>query len=129
MNREKLEIDGGRREITNVINERRDSLKQAEDKLTQAKFRTEQIGMQRSQLLERMQEDYNIDIGSLDEFEADGEAFNENTEREEIDSEISELRKKLGKIGSVNLEALNELEELEARYNQQTNHSSLFRAR
>ena len=117
MNREKLEIDGGRREITNAINERRDSLKQAEDKLTQAKFRTEQIGLQRTQLLERMQEDYNIDLGSLDEFEAYSESFDENAEREEVDREISDLRKKIGKIGSVNLEALNELEELEARYN------------
>jgi chromosome segregation protein len=117
MSKQRLEIDGQRREITNVINERRDALKQAEDKLTQGRFRIEQIGLQRQQLLERMQEDYDIDIASLDEFEAPGEEFDENAQREEIDSEISELRKKLGQIGSVNLEALNELEELEARYN------------
>ena len=117
MSRERLEIDGQRREITNVINQRRDALKQAEDKLTQGRFRIEQIGMQREQLLERMREDYDVDIASLDEFEAPGEEFDENAEREEIDREISDLRKKLGQIGSVNLEALNELEELEARYN------------
>ena len=64
-----------------------------------------------------MQEDYDIDIGTLDEFETNGEAFDENAQREEIDSEISDLRKKLGQIGSVNLEALDELEELETRYN------------
>lgn len=117
MNRERLEVDGSRREVTNAINERRSSLKQAEDKLTQAKFRKEQIDLQRTQLLERMREDYDIDIASLDEFESPGEEFDENAQREEIDSEISNLRKKLGQIGSVNLEALNELEELEARYN------------
>ena len=117
MNRERLEADGQRREIANAINERRSLLKAAEDKLTQSKYRTEQIELQRSQLLERMQEDYDIDIASLDEFESDGEAFDENAERAEIDSEISDLRKKLGQIGNVNLEALNELEELEARYN------------
>ncbi len=117
MSRQRLEVDGQRREITNLINERRDSLKQAEEKLTQGRFRIEQIGLQRSQLLERMQEDYDIDIATLDEFEAPGEEFDEHAEREEIDQEITDLRKKLGQIGSVNLEALNELEELEARYN------------
>ena len=117
LNKERLEIDGGRREITNLINDRRNLLKQAEDKLTQSKYRTEQIKLQRDQLLERMREDYDIDIASLEEFEPDGEAFDENAQRKEIDSEISDLRKKLGQIGSVNLEALNELEDLEARYN------------
>ena len=117
LNKERLEIDGGRREITNLINDRRNLLKQAEDKLTQSKYRTEQIKLQRDQLLQRMREDYDIDIASLEEFEPDGEAFDENAQRKEIDNEISDLRKKLGQIGSVNLEALNELEELEARYN------------
>ena len=78
MNKERLEVDGHRREITNAINGRRDSLKQAEDKLTQARFRIEQIELQRKQLLERMQEDYNIDIASLNEFEAPDEEFDEN---------------------------------------------------
>jgi chromosome segregation protein len=117
MNRERLEIDGQRREITNVINERRDQLKLAEDKLTQSKYRTEQIELQRNQLLERMREDYDIDIATLEEFDAAETDFDENAEREEVDREIADLRKKLGQIGNVNLEALNELEELEARYN------------
>ena len=117
LNRERLEIDGQRREVTDVIGQRRDLLKKAEDKLTQSKYRTEQIELQRSQLLDRMREDYDIDIASLDEFEATSVDFDENAQREEIDSEISKLRKQLGQIGSVNLEALDELEELEARYN------------
>ena len=36
--------------------------------------------------------------------------------RDEIDKEISELRRKLSSIGSVNLDALQELEDLESRY-------------
>ena len=117
LNRERLEIDGQRREIATAINERRNLLKLSEDKVNQGKIRIEQIGMQRSQLLERMQEDYDIDLESFDSFEMLEEDFDEQQEREQVDTEIAELRKKLGKIGSVNLEALSELEELEARYN------------
>jgi chromosome segregation protein len=118
LNREKLELDGQRREITNTINQRRDLLRQSEDKLNQAKLRTEQIAMQRGQLLERMQEDYDIDLESLESFEAnEEEELDLENERQEIDREIADLRKKLGQIGSVNLDALNELEELESRYN------------
>lgn len=117
LNREKLELDGQRREITNAINQRRDLLRQSEEKLNQGKLRTEQIAMQRTQLLERMQEDYDIDLETLESFEASDEEFDFENERQEIDSEIADLRKKLGQIGSVNLDALNELEELESRYN------------
>jgi len=117
LNRKRLELDGQRREISGAIDQRRSELKLADDKINQSKLRIEQIGMQRNQLLERMQDDYDIDIGSLDSFEVPDEDFDDEKERAEIDNEISELRKKLGQIGSVNLEALDELEELEKRYN------------
>ena len=37
-------------------------------------------------------------------------------EREQIDTEIESLRRKVNSIGAVNLDALNELEELEVRF-------------
>ena len=117
LNRKRLELDGQRREISGTIAERRSQLKLAEDKINQSKIRIEQIGMQQTQLLERMQDDYDIDIGTMDSFEMPDEDFDAAIDREEIDQEISALRKKLGQIGAVNLEALDELEELEKRYN------------
>jgi len=75
-------------------------------------MRIEQLNMQREQLAQRMEEDYGIDIASAEAPPTDQEI----EERDKIDSEISELRKKIGGIGSVNLDSLQELEELESRY-------------
>ena len=40
----------------------------------------------------------------------------EELQRDSIDTEIADLRKKIGHIGAVNLDALSELEDLESRY-------------
>lgn len=109
---ERLEVDSQRRKNTTELKAFRDQLRIAEDKVHQSKMRIEQLNMQRTQLAERMEEDYGIDIASVTEEPSDQEL----EERSKVDSEITDLRKKIGNIGSVNLDSLQELEELESRY-------------
>ena len=110
----RLKVDTERRELSEGLKQQRDELRIAQDKVHQAKMRIEQLNMQRSQLAERMEEDYGIDIATAEEFEPPTEEQIE--ERDKIDTEITDLRKKIGNIGSVNLDALQELEDLEGRY-------------
>ena len=109
---DRLEIDSQRRKQSGELTSQRDQLRLAQDKAHQSKMRIEQINMQREQLAQRMEEDYGIDIASAEA----PPTMEEIAEREKIDAEISELRKKIGGIGSVNLDSLQELEELEGRY-------------
>jgi chromosome segregation protein len=57
-------------------------------------------------------EDYQIDVAAMEAAETPEQA----EDREKVDTEIGELRQKIGSIGNVNLQALTELEELETRY-------------
>ena len=67
---------------------------------------------ERRTLAERIQEDYGIDLA-----EASKEPTpEEQQEREEVEHEINELRRKLNGIGAVNTDALHELDDLEARF-------------
>lgn len=109
---DRLEVDAQRRKLATELNSQRDQLRATQDKIHQSKMRVEQLNMQREQLAERMQDDYGIDISAVEETPSDEEL----EQREQIDSEITDLRKKIGSIGSVNLDALKELEELEGRY-------------
>ena len=109
---ERLEVDANRRKLATELNSQRDQYRTAQDKIHQSKMRIEQLTMQREQLAEKMQDDYGIDIASVEETPTEEEI----AQREEIDTEISDLRKKIGSIGSVNLDALQELEDLESRY-------------
>jgi chromosome segregation protein len=62
-------------------------------------------------LLERMREDYNIDLEAIQEAPASDER-----PRPEIEEEIASLRKKINSVGAVNLDALEEIDDLEARH-------------
>ena len=108
----RLEVDSKRRENATGLRGFRDELRMAEEKVHQSQMRIEQLNMQRTQLAERMEEDYGIDIGSVTDEPTDQDI----AERDKVDSEITDLRKKIGGIGSVNLDSLQELEELEGRY-------------
>ena len=112
LSRQRLEFDENRREFTLQLSAKRDELRQTQDRLHQAEMRTEQIMMQREQLAERMQDDYGINLAEIEEEPTDEEI----AQREQVDAEITDLRKKIGTIGSVNMDALLELEELEERY-------------
>src|SRR5690606_14920442 len=56
---------------------------------------------------------YGIDITAVESTETEDEA----REREAIDEEIAQLRRKLNNVGAVNLDALAEVEEIEQRFN------------
>ena len=71
-----------------------------------------EIRHQRDALAERMQEDYGIDMLQLTE-SVDTEL---DEERESVEAEITDLRRKIDAIGNVNLDALEELEGLESRH-------------
>ena len=74
---------------------------------------------QRSRVLERLQDDYQIDpdaplpTPAATDFE--GEPIEVPSARDELDTAIDEVRRKLSSIGSVNLEALAEAEALAGR--------------
>jgi len=112
--KERTEIDTTRREMNLELTAKRDALRQAQDKAHQVKLQIEQLTMQQKQLAERLEEDYGIEISAADiELSLTAE---EELQRDSIDKEIADLRKKIGHIGAVNLDALSELEDLESRY-------------
>ena len=120
LTKQRTEADAQRRKVALELTAKRDSLRLIEEKAHQAKLQIDQLSMQRQGLAERLQEDYGIEIASseIDETLTSLTSLNEEDleKREELDAEISQLRKKLGQIGSVNLDALAELEDLESRY-------------
>ena len=71
-----------------------------------------EIRHQRDALAERMQEDYGLDMRELTQ----GENAELEEERESVEVEIADLRRKIDAIGNVNLDALEELEGLESRH-------------
>jgi chromosome segregation protein len=76
---------------------------------------SERIRRDRDSMAERLLEDYGI---AVDELEDVGElSLEEQEEREAVNQEISDLRRKITNLGSVNMDALDELTDLETRYN------------
>ena len=112
-NKSRLETDSQRRELLKSLHTERDKLRKSEDALHQNDLEKNQLVMQREQMANRLEEDYGIEISML---EQQPETETEIAERDKIDDEITQLRKKIGSIGSVNLDALAELEDLEGRY-------------
>ena len=91
-------------------------LRRRSQKLDEAQHRQElaaaDLQHERRTLAERIQEDYGIDLA-----EAGKEpTAEEQQEREEVEQEINELRRKLNSIGAVNTDALHELDDLETRF-------------
>jgi chromosome segregation protein len=89
----------------------REEMRTVEGQIHERDLAANEIRVQRTSLVERLQEDYDIDLATL-EHEPSEE---ERRQRAEVDVEIAELRRKINGIGNVNLDALEELESLEAR--------------
>jgi chromosome segregation protein len=68
---------------------------------------------QRDTLVQRLQEDYQIDLTDL--YATTGAATPQAASPQEANAEIEELRRKLSRLGAVNLDSLSELSDLETR--------------
>ncbi|MEK6239321.1 MAG: chromosome segregation protein SMC [Planctomycetales bacterium] len=91
----------------------RDKLRKREDGVHALDLKMNELRHQRAALVDRLKEDYDVDVAQLDHEPTE----EESARREETEQEIESLRNKLSKLGSVNLEALRDLEELENRFN------------
>jgi len=71
-----------------------------------------EVRHQRNTLTDRLREDYGIEIAEYENAPTEEELH----EREEIEREIADLRRKINNVGAVNIDALDELNELEDRF-------------
>jgi chromosome segregation protein len=98
--------------LNDQLNQVRHQLKKIEDKQHKRELAAGEVRHQRATLVERLAEDYGIQIAELA-----GQAEHEEPEqREAVEEEIASLRRKISNIGAVNMEALDELDELEQRF-------------
>jgi chromosome segregation protein len=67
---------------------------------------------QRTTLADRLREDYAVELSELEQTPTDEELH----QREAVEHEIADLRRKINLMGGVNLDALAELDELETRH-------------
>src|SRR5262249_23178250 len=104
-----------RQEAASAAGQSRGRLRQVTERLQSQELAANELRLQLAALADRVREDYGIELAALEHAPAD-EAQAEVAHREQIEAEISELRRKLSGLGNVNLEALEELDELEARF-------------
>ncbi len=89
----------------------REQLQRLQAELHQQQLGASEIKHQRTTLVERIREDYELDLAALfKEYQPDP-----LLDRDAIQQEMQELRRKITSLGNVNLEALSELQELETR--------------
>jgi chromosome segregation protein len=108
--RERLQVE--KRELAAALQTLRRRSQKLDEQIHQKELVVGNLQHERRTLAERIREDYGIDLA-----EAGNESsIEEQQEREEVEAEIDELRRKLNNIGAVNMEALNELDDLETRF-------------
>jgi chromosome segregation protein len=103
-----------RQEIQERVRQDRSQLTQLQSQQHQLDVATNKLRHQRQTLVERMQDDYGIDLATAGELES---TSGEISERTAVEAEITQLRDQLNQLGSVNLDSLDELDELESRFN------------
>ena len=90
----------------------RGRIHQVEEHLHALDLEASQVQHERSTLAARLREDYGIELAEV-EHPAGAE---DQHERESVQQEIEDLRRKITNLGNVNLEALEELDQLEQRF-------------
>lgn len=101
-----------RKELSAQVTQLRKQLDEVRASLHQDELRITQLRMQRDGVVERMREDYKIEIG---EHLSDEYVLPDEQEREEYREKIKDLREKIGRLGTVNIQAVEQLDELELR--------------
>ena len=90
----------------------RGRLRKLEDRLHKKELMAGEIRFERQAIADRLRDEYAVELADLDHEPTQAEAL----ERQQVEEEIADLRRKISSIGGVNLEALEELQELESRH-------------
>lgn len=90
----------------------RTELRKIEEELHSEGLSASEVRFERDTLAGRLREDYGIELADLEHHPTPDEL----QQRDQVDEEIADLRRRIATIGSVNLGALEELGELEQRY-------------
>jgi chromosome segregation protein len=90
----------------------RSTVRKLEERIHAQELAANEVRHEREAMAGRLREDYGIELAEL-EHQPTSE---EDRQREAVQQEIDELRKKINNLGNVNLEALEELEALESRF-------------
>lgn len=108
--RERLQVQ--KRELASSLQALRRKSQKLEELLHQKELAVGNLQHERRTLAERIRDDYGIELAEV----GNEPSEEEQLEREEVEAEIDDLRRKLNNIGAVNMEALNELDDLETRF-------------
>ncbi|MHC4603483.1 MAG: chromosome segregation protein SMC [Planctomycetota bacterium] len=95
-----------------LIRQRRAEQSGTEQKISELKIELGQLEVRGQNLVERVQEELQIDLAQSYEDYKD-----EEVDWEKVREEIAELRGKIERLGNVNVDAIDEQESLEKRYN------------
>ena len=106
------DVQQQRSKLAGDVQRVRSRIRKLEEKIHARELSANEIRHERTTLADRLREDYAIELAELEhEPTAD-----QQHQREEVQREIDELRRKINNLGNVNLEALEELESMETRY-------------
>lgn len=105
------------REIAGAVRKLRRRLDAEQAELQRARLEEERLKLQQQTLLERMNEEYGIDLAAAAGNATEIAAVAED-ERVRMEQELAQLRGDVGKVDAVNLDSLEELDELETRFDE-----------
>ncbi|MFB0552645.1 MAG: chromosome segregation protein SMC [Phycisphaerae bacterium] len=101
-----------RRQTEQLIRQRRAEKEETEQKINELKIELSQLEVKQQDLVERVQEQLQIDLVKAYENYRD-----EEVDWDEVKEQIAELRGKIERLGNVNIDAIDEQETLEKRHN------------
>jgi len=104
----------------------RQTARELDEQIHAQELAANEVRHARGTLSDRLRDDYGIELAELEHVPS----AEEQRQREEVEQEIVDLRRKINNIGSVNLDALAELDELEQRHHSlKTQYDDLVRAK
>ncbi|MEX0818364.1 MAG: chromosome segregation protein SMC [Pirellulaceae bacterium] len=108
--RERLQLE--KRGLASSLQAVRRKAQKVEEQSHQNELAVGELHHERRALADRIRDDYGVELAEV----GDEVTVEQQQEREEVEVEIDDLRRKLNNIGAVNMEALNELDDLESRF-------------
>ncbi len=108
----RLTLNAQRSELVAARDRVRSGLRGLEAEQHRLDLAAGELQHERQTLAERLREDYGIEIAEISRLET----AEQQQQRDEVEGEIADLRRRIHRIGAVNLEALDEIDDLQARY-------------